>query len=402
MHWTTSFRWFWRITATLLLITYSAACTHMPTGEKAFDSFESCFAANLGLAAVGGVGVGVLGSKLVEGITGSSSTGKKVGAAAGVAAGVMIAMHAWQKCAAAYSKSEVVTPPAARPVPAAAAATSAAPATQTPRLNLDRLEVHVEGTENDPPQPEFDFSLAAANPAAKDIKAQFRHRVEIVRFKATDDDRLVLADEKGESLRDKSGKEIPLEAAARMPRDRLSWVPIAEEGKEDYVEDVVVQQGSRAAYRHKLKVPPRAQLPLPLPVPMRYTLGIEVENMKATRSVDFAILGTGERPKRYSASAHASALASGQQATAAPARATATAAPAAASAGSSATNRKTMLYSDTSAQRKPAGALAKGAHLRVEERITAIVNNKPEEWVKVVTDNGMSGWLPASHVAGGK
>ncbi len=131
---------------------------------------------------------------------------------------------------------------------------------------------------------------------------------------------------------------------------------------------------------------------------MRYTLSIEAENMKGTRSVDFAILGTGDRPKRYFSSSQASALTPGQHATAG------ALAPAAASAGgsSTATNRKTMLFSDTTAQRKPVGALAKGTRLRVEERITAIVNNKPEEWVKATADGGKSGWLPASHLSGGK
>lgn len=392
MQWKNGINRFWRIIATFLLVSYSVACTHMPTGEKAFDSFETCFASNLGLAAFGGIGVGILGSKLVKGMTGDKSTGKTIGTAAGVAAATMIAVTAWRKCGAVYNKSEVVAPAAARPS-AAVAATS-----QQPRLSLDRLEVHVEGTENDPPIPEFDFSMAATDPAAKDIKAQFRHRVEIVRFTATNDDRLVLADDKDEPLRDRSGKEIPLEAAARTPRERLSWVPIAEEGKEDYVEDVVIQQGSRARYRHKLQVPPRDKMPLPLPVPMRYTLTVEAENMKATRSVDFAILGTGDRPKRYVSSSQASALTPGQHATAgAPA-------PAATSAGGSgpATNRKTMLFSNTTAQRKPVHALAKGARVRIEERVTAIVNNKPEAWVKATTDGGMSGWLPASHLSGGK
>ncbi len=396
MQWTKGLQWFWRITATLLLITYSAACTHLPSGEKAFESFDSCFAANLGLAAVGGIGIGLLGAKLTEGITGSSSTGRTVGAAAGVAAGVMIAMHAWKQCAAVYNKSEVIAPPAARPVSTSTAATGAA---TTPRLTLDRLEVRVEGNENTPPAPEFDMSFAAANPTTKDIKAQFRHRVEIVRFMASEDDRLVLADDKGNAMRDSSGKEIPLEAAARMPRERLSWVPIAEDGKDDYVEDVVIQQGARARFRHKLQVPPRAKLPLPLPVPMRYTLSIEADNMKATRSVDFAILSTSARPKRYASTSNASALSAGQ----APSVTTRSLSGAASSSPAATdtdtvTNRKTMLYSDTTGQRKPVGALARGVRLRVEERITAIIDNKPAAWVKVVTDRGQSGWLPAAHI----
>lgn len=89
-----------------------------------------------------------------------------------------------------------------------------------------------------------------------------------------------------------------------MPRERLHWVTIAEEGRDDYAEDVVIQQGNRAGFRHKLQVPPRAQLPLPLPVPMRYTVTVEVDQFKSARTVGiFALLGTGERPKRFVAQA---------------------------------------------------------------------------------------------------
>ena len=34
------------MSATLLLV-YTVGCTHMPSGEKAFDSFESCIGAKL-------------------------------------------------------------------------------------------------------------------------------------------------------------------------------------------------------------------------------------------------------------------------------------------------------------------------------------------------------------------
>jgi len=387
-------RKFWRFTLPLVLVTYSVACTHLPSGEKAFDSFESCFAANLGLAAVGGVGIGVLGSKLVGDLTGSRSTGKTAGVAMGLAASTMIAMHAWKKCAAVYNKSELVstaapasTQPAATLTPATAS--TAEVTRQTPQLNINRLEVRVEGTENDPPQPEFDFSLVTADPAARDIKARFRHKVEVVRFKATDDDRLILADDRDQALLDKSGKEIPLEAAARMPRERLSWVTIAEDGKEDYLEEVVVQPGTRLKYRHKLQVPPRDKLPVPLPLPMRYTLTIEAEEMKSGRNVDFAILPTAQRPKHYAASPQAGALRS-LHSEAAPQALTETAT----------TNRQTSLYSHWGKPRKTVITLNKGATLQVEERSIQTTDGKSVEWVRVATKRGMRGWLPASHLSG--
>ncbi len=379
---------FWRIAIAFVLITYSVACTHMPSGQKAFESFDSCFAANLGLATLGGIGVGVLSAHLVGSATGNSSAAKTAGIAAGVAAGAMIAMHAWKKCAAVYNKSEVVTQPTIQPVAANAASRS-------PALTLDRLDTRVSGTENDPPQAEFTYSFATANPAAKDIKAKYRHRVEIVRFKNNDSGNLVLANEHGQALTDKAGKEIPLEAAARMPREQLSWVSIADEGRDDYVEDVVIQQGAGATIKHKIHVPPRAQLPLPLPVPMRYTLTIEADGMTATRTVDFYILNTASRPKLYSA-------------TGGPAKSPVTrslSSPAAATRkdGDSMTaNRKTTLFDAAATQRKAVGALNKGARVSINERTTAIINNRPEDWAKVTDDKGRTGWLPASHLDGAR
>jgi len=361
----------------------------MPSGEKAFEDFDSCFAANLGLAAVGGIAVGALGAQLAKQFTGSSSAARTVGTAAGVAAAAMIAMTAWRKCGAVYNKSEPISRPGEPrpPEPQAGPTRKAA-------LNLERLDIRGDGTENDPPIPEFDFSFFTKNPASKDIKAKFRHKVEIVRFKAGDDDKLVLADAKGEAMLDESGKQIHLEAAIRMPRSRLQWVSIAEEGKDDYVEDVIIQQGQRMGYRHKLQVPPRDKLPLPLPVPMRYTLTIEAENMKSTRTVDFAILGTKDRPKRYAASAPFNATV----AAAAP-EAIQTRALKKKSDGFVATHttkHKVSLFSDTKPTRKVVASLSSGARVRIDERVTVKVNNKDVEWVKVAPETGKGGWLQAS------
>lgn len=400
-----------RLTATVVLVAYLASCTHMPSGQKAFDTFEQCIAANLGLATAGGLAIGALGKSLAKQITGDRGAANAVAVSAGVAAAVMIGMAAWRKCAAVYNTSEPIAQPAsAQPPPAVQR--------RRPGLSLDKLDVRVEGTENDPPIPEFDITYVAEDAAARDIKARFRHKVEIVRFKADDNDRLVLADAAGETLRDGSGRPIPLDAAMRMPRERLHWVTIAEEGKDDYAEDVVIQQGIRAGYRHKLQIPPRAQLPLPLPVPMRYTVTVEVEQFKSARTVDFALLGTGERPKRFSAVAehrgserqapqaapHAAPPAAAPNAPAAPAP-TRTEEPKAASAAAAtfaATHvlkRGVPVYDEATAKRKSVGRLNKDTPVRVEERTEFRMNNRAVEWVKVVTRTGAGGWLQASELA---
>ncbi len=402
-----------RLTATVVLVTYLASCTHMPSGQKAFDTFEQCIAANLGLATAGGFAIGALGKSLAKQITGDRGTVNAVAVSAGVAAAVMIGMTAWRKCAAVYNTSEpIAQPTSAQPPPAVQR--------RRPGLSLDKLDVRVEGTENDPPIPEFDITYVAEDAAAKDIKARFRHKVEIVRFKADDNDRLILADAAGETLHDGSGRPIPLEAAMRMPRERLHWVTIAEEGKDDYVEDVVIQQGIRAGYRHKLQIPPRAQLPLPLPVPMRYTVTVEVEQFKSARAVDFALLGTGERPKRFSAVADRGSERqappappqAAQQAAPPPAAPIAPAAPAprteepkaapAAAATFAATHvlkRGVPVYDEATAKRKSVGRLNKNTPVRVEERTEFKINNRTVEWVKVVTRTGAGGWLQGSELA---
>ena len=394
-----------RVTASVVLLTYLASCTHMPSGQKAFNNFEECIAANLGLAAAGGLAIGALGKNLARQLTGDSRLQNVVGTTAGVAAAVMIGLTAWRKCAAVYNTSEpIAQPPSAAPPPAIVQR-------RQPGLNMERLEVRVEGTENDPPIPEFDFTYIAEDVAAKDIKVQFRHKVEIVRFKADDNDKLVLADDRGEAMRDSSGKSIPLEAAMRMPRERLHWVTIADEGKDDYVEDVIIQQGQPARFRHKLQIPPRAQLPLPLPVPMRYTVTVEAGQFKAARTVDFALLGTGGRPKRFSAAAAVQRNAQPAPAAAVPVAAApvapaakteepARAAPAAAD-GFVATHtlkRGVPVYDEASAKHKSTGRLNKETPVRIEAQTEITVNNKPAEWVKVVTKSGAGGWLQASEL----
>lgn len=402
-----------RLTASVVLVTYLASCTHMPSGQKAFNTFEECIAANLGLATAGGLAIGALGKSLARQITGDTRAQNAVAVTAGTAAAVMIGLTAWRKCAAVYNTSEPIAQPASVP-PAPPAAVQR----RRPGLNLDRLEVRVEGTENDPPIPEFDFTYIAEDSAAKDIKARFRHKVEIVRFKADDNDKLILADDRGETLRDNSGRPIPLEAAMRMPRDRLHWVTIAEDGKDDYVEDVIIQQGQRAAFRHKLQIPPRAQLPLPLPVPMRYTVTVEADQFKSARTVDFALLGTGGRPKRFSAAA---APGSSQPAAAVAAPAVATPAPSSPATPAARADdparaapaaerfvathmlkRGVPIYDEATAKRKSTGRLNKDTPVRIEEHTEFTMNNKSAEWVKVVTRSGTGGWLQASELTEAK
>lgn len=386
--------------AASLIVAQVAACTHMPSGEKAFKNFDECVAANLGLAAVGGIAIGALAAALTRQGTDHRGTSNAVGVAAGIAATVMIGMTAWRKCAAVYSTSEVVAPPPPQPTPSAG--TPAAPPQRRKGLSLDRLEVKLEGNDETPPVPEFAFTYGDENPASKDIKAKFRHKVEIVRFKALDDDRLVLADANDKPVTDASGQPIPLDQAINMPRDRLHWVTIAEEGKDDYVEDVVIQQGHSATYRHKLQIPPRKQLPLPLPVPMRYRLTVQVGDLKATRNVDFALLKAQDRPKRFSAAGSSQANATpaavatralGSEANKAPATAPATEA-----AGTHLTKRTVTLYNQAAAPRKSVGSLPTKSAVRIETETEIAVGGKRVKWVKVLGQKGQSGWIAASEL----
>ena len=400
-----------RMVAGLVLISYVAGCTHMPSGQKAFDSFDQCIAANLGIATAGGVAIGALSKALARQITGDTSLQNKVGVTAGVAAAVMIGLTAWRKCAAVYNKSEAVVQTAAAAAPPPTAAQR-----RRPGVNFDRLDVRVEGTENDPPIPEFEFVYTAEDSAAQDIKAMFRHKVEIVRFKADENDKLVLADASGEALRGSDGKPIPLENAMRMSRERLSWVTIAEEGKDDYVEDVVIQQGKRSTYRHRLQVPPRAQLPIPLPVPMRYTVTVEAERHQSARTVDFALLTTGERPKRFAAAAAAAGSSGTPERGMAPPAAASPAASGTATRsedvkpistpqafeGTHSVRRGVPIYDQPNLPRKSVGRLNRGVPVRVEERTEVSTNGRGVEWMRIATEDGKSGWVPANEIAASK
>ena len=386
---------FRRFIASLVLLAYCVSCTNLPSGEKAFDSFESCYAANLGLATIGGLGIGLLTREATKSITGNTAAANVAGISAGIAAGTLIGMKAWSKCAAVYNKSEQVTPTASQPP-------AQAPGPRRTGPNLTRLEVRVEGNENDAPVPEFDFAYYNPDPAAKDIKAKIHHKVEIVRFMAGEGDKLYLADANGAALLDGNGKPIPIEAAGRTPRERMQWVTIAEEGKEDYVEDVVIQQGPRNSFRHHLQIPPRAKLPLPLPMPMRYTVTVETDTGKSSRSVDFAILGTNERPKRF-----VGGIAGGLSNPAGNTAGSNTGANPGTNARSLSgafvathtTKRQLGVFSDTGPARKLLATLKKGTKVMIDDRTTVVVNKRNIEWDHIKPENGNGGWAPASELA---
>lgn len=381
-----------RVTASIVLITYCVSCTNMPSGEKAFNSFESCFAANLGLAAAGGVGAGLLTSKLAERLTGSASAGRTLGTAAGVAAAAMIAMTAWKKCGAVYNTSVPVALPAD-------SKTQDATVNRKPGLNLEQLSVKLAGSENDAPSIQFDFNYFAENPASKDIKVKFRHKVEIVRFRSGNNEQLVLADDSGNAMLDASGNQIALEQANRMPREKLHWVTIAEEGHDDYIEDVIIQQGSRHLYNHRLQVPPRDKFAIPLPVPMRYTLTVEAGNAKSKRSVDFALLETAQRPKMYHSGASSNTggntgdntgdmlVASVEK------RSLGNPGVGKQFSMTHIVTKKVSLMSDTGVKRKSVATLEQGTKVNLIEKQEVIVNKKPIGWAKIVTEAKVTGWL---------
>jgi hypothetical protein len=274
-----------------LLLIQLVACTHLPGNQKAFKDFETCVAANLGVAAAGGFTLGAIGTRISNAVSADKRAAVKAGSTvAGVGAATLIGLYAWKQCAAVYSVSEVITSPGA--------GKTAAGVRRQPGLVMDRLSVTVAGSEDTAPVPEFAFGFYSADSGVKDVKARLRHKVEIVRFKAQDDDSLVLVDGKDQPILE-NGKPVRLENSASIARERLSWVSIAQDGKDDYTEDVVIQPGVVTGYKHKLQLPTRAQLPIPLPVPMRYRLTVEVASQNASDAVDFAILKAGQRPKRF-------------------------------------------------------------------------------------------------------
>ena len=282
-----------RVIVGSLLLSHGVACTHLPGDQKAFKDFDSCIAANLGIAAAGGLTIGSIGNRISNAFSAEKrSAVKATGVVAGVGATALIGLYAWKQCAAVYSVSEVV--------PASGAARPDVGVRRQPGLVMDRLSVNVAGSEDTAPVPEFAFGFYSADTSVKDVKARLRHKVEIVRFKAQDDDSLVLVDGKDQPILE-NGKPIRLENSASIARERLSWVSIAQDGKDDYTEEVVIQPGVVTGYKHKLQLPTRTQLPIPLPVPMRYRLTVEVGSQSASDAVDFAILKAGQRPKRFGA-----------------------------------------------------------------------------------------------------
>ncbi|MEP7085405.1 MAG: hypothetical protein ABI854_11750, partial [Betaproteobacteria bacterium] len=123
---------------------------------------------------------------------------------------------------------------------------------------------------------------------------------------------------------------------------------------------------------------------------------------------DFALLGTGERPKRFSAT-------SGNPQPATPVPAPALAAPVAPPARADAPARETPaaietftathtlkrgvpVYDEATARRKSTCRLIKDTPVRIESHAELSVNNRQVEWVKVVTGAGAGGWLQASEL----
>ncbi len=409
-----------RVFCAALTIVHLAACTHLPTGEKAFKSFDECVAANLALAGLGGIGAGMLTAAITKSITGDRSAARAAGVAVGIASAVGIGMTAWKKCGAAYSTSELVATPTDAPPRRPASA----------GLSLDALGVAVEGDENTPPAPTFEFSYAAPDAAMKDIKAKFRHKVEIVRFKAQQDESLVVVDSKDLPITE-GGKPILLQDAHKQRRDRLTWVAIAEDGRDDYVEDVVIQQAARQKFRHKLMLPNREQLPIPLPVPMRYGVTVEVGAQTVTRSVDFLLLQGSARPRTFAATggaarADATAIAPetatnavasqtplstenltsrSEAQSAPPSEATASTRALAPQSGAFVAThklkRRVYIFDDTSARRKTVVQLNANTPLTILEQRSVPGGARATPWVRVSTAAGQTGWVQAAEVAEG-
>ncbi len=402
---------FWiGILTMIVFASQTVSCTHLPSGKKAFNSFDECFAANVGLATATGIGIGALTAIITKKATGDSGAAVGAGVVAGGASAAAIGVVAWRKCAAVYAKSEVI---ATQPLPAEVASASG-PARPT-GLWFDRFDMRVEGTDDTAPVPEYQYTYVAADPAAKDIPAKFRHKIEIARFTQTEDGRAVLADGNGKPLLDSAGRPIPYENAAKMPRDRLAWEPVVmTPGGTDFVEDNVIQQGTIKS-RFLLPMPTHTQLGLPLPMPMRHTVVIEVADQKPVRVVDFSVLPAAERPKLFSSAPPANQVAFAQAPTQVAGRglpraqpsnpAAAAPAPLAMNAtdipfrATHAIKREVPVYSDSSAQRKIVGSLAARTPVRLEERSQVRIGERTTAWARIATQDGTGGWIRAKDLA---
>jgi hypothetical protein len=419
---------FWIAVATATaFIVQTFGCTHLPSGKKAFNTFDECFSANVALAAAGGIGIGALTALITQKATGNSGAATATGVAAGAASAAAIGIVAWRKCAAVYAKSEVV---ATQPLPAdVAAATGPA---RPSGLWFDRFDTRVEGGDDTVPVPEYEYTYVANDAALKDIPVRLHHRIEIASFTQTEDKRMVVADASGKPLLDASGRPIPYEMAGKVPRERLAWEPILmNAGGSDFVEDNVIQQGTTKA-KFLIQMPTHTQLGLPLPIPMRHTVTIEVAEQKTARTVDFGILPAAERPKLFTSAPPANQVASAQarnqvgavaqrtnQAAAqAPVQVAArglpkaqsntvtAAAPVSLAMNSTvstfqpthAVKREIPVYSDSSAQRKVVGNLAARTPVQIEDRSQTRSGDRTIAWVKVATRSGFAGWIRAKEL----
>jgi len=342
--------------------------------------------------------------------TGDNKAALGAGIAVGGASAAMIGVVAWRKCAAVYAKSEVIS---TQPLPADVGAANG-PARRA-GLSFDRFDMRLEGGDDNAPIPEYEYTYVANDAATKDIAVRFRHKVEIARFTQTEDEKMVVADANGKPLLDSSGKPIPYEMAAKLPRDRLAWEPIiATPGDTDFVENNVIQQGTTKS-RFVVPMPTRAQLGLPLPIPMRHTVWIEVAEQKTSRMVDFGILPAAERPKLFASAPPPNQAAAAQAPTQVAARGLPKPQPSSAAtttpvslamnatvAGFQATHtlkREIPVYSDSSAQRKLVGSLAARTRVRVEQEAQTRTGDRTVRWVKVATQSGTAGWIRAKELA---
>ncbi len=138
---------------------------------------------------------------------------------------------------------------------------------------------------------------------------------------------------------------------------------------------------------------------------MRYSVTVETDTGKSSRSVDFAILGTNERPKRFvsgnTGSGNTPPANSGNTGSStsgyAPAPATRNAA--GGFVASHSTKRQSSVFSETGPNRKQLASLKKGTRVQIDDRTEVLVNGKKIEWVLIRPEKGAGGWAPASELA---
>ena len=379
------------------------SCTHMPSGEKAFKTFDECIAANMLLSTGVAIGVGILTARAT-----------RSGAAGGVAGGAtaVVLLHtAWKRCGAVYARTTTVAETRRETMVESGLVSPAASST----LVFEKFEGRIDQQGN---AISFDLAFAyiADNPEERDITSQIRHRLEIVRM-GESGGQLVLVDADGKPLLDARGQAVLVSAFRTVPPERLAYEVFYDRSDKE-----IIQQGSRTI-RHELP----ANVPnLQLPVPMRYTVTVTAGRFQGDQTLEYFLPEPAERPQSFAARKPANIIAlqgpapgplmvasrgaaplstSGATAGTASSRAGAASAPTVDTQGGATPvtgkflTKVAIAYYEAAGAPKALGRLPPNSLLEAEAQIAVSPKSgKPVQWLKVRTQQGLAGWVRKADV----